>query len=178
MGRDKARLAVAGESLAARAAATLAEHCERVVLVGRGASPVAGVASLADRRPGQGPLAGLERALEAARGNDVLLLACDLPSVDRQLLERVAARPPGFGAVPAARVAAGGRGLQPLCALYSASCAGPVSAALDRGERAMHRLLESLQVTAVEAGGRLVNLNTPEDWERWTAAERPVGEPS
>lgn len=179
MGRDKASLTWAGESLAVRAASLLAAVCEPVALVGAWVGPpVAGARVLPDRRPGEGPLAGLETALEAASGAAVLLLACDLPAVDASLLARLARCGPRFGAAgPEARVAAAGGRLQPLCALYSGSCAPIVRDALDRGERAVHRMLRAVRVTPVEAGDRLVNVNTPEDWERWTGGRRPVGEP-
>ncbi|MEZ5331675.1 MAG: NTP transferase domain-containing protein [Thermoanaerobaculia bacterium] len=125
---------------------------------------------LPDLRPRQGPLAGLEAALAAAEGRDVFLLACDLPAVDRALVRRILDRPDSFGHDAAeARVAVDEEGLQPLCALYSSTCAPLVRNSLDRGERAARDLLAVLRVTAVEAGGQLVNLNTPDDWARWTA---------
>lgn len=179
MGRDKAGLTWAGESLAARAAGLLAAVCDPVVLVGdTDGTPVPGARVLVDRRPAEGPLAGLETALEAAAGAAVLLLACDLPAVDAPLLARLARCGPRFGAAgPEARVAAAAGRLQPLCALYSATCAPVVRDTLDGGERAVHRMLRSVRVTPVEAGDRLVNINTPEDWERWIAGQPTVGEP-
>ena len=180
MGRDKARLRWQGASLAAREAALLATVCEPVVLVGgSGRSPVPGVPVVADRRPGEGPLAGLEAALEVAAGAAVLLLACDLPAVDDELIAELARCGDGFGAAgPEARVAVDADASQPLCALYSATCAPVVAAALDRGERSARSLLRSLGVTRVEASGRLVNVNTPEEWERWTTGQRSARERS
>ncbi|MEZ5333681.1 MAG: molybdenum cofactor guanylyltransferase [Thermoanaerobaculia bacterium] len=164
MGRDKAGLRWEGRTLASRAAGLLRGLCDPVVLSG---GPHG---DLPDLRPRQGPLAGLEAALAAAQGRDVFLLACDLPAVDRALVRRILDRPDSFGHDAAeARVAVDEEGLQPLCALYSSTCAPLVRNSLDRGERAARDLLAVLRVTAVEAGGQLVNLNTPDDWARWTA---------
>jgi molybdopterin-guanine dinucleotide biosynthesis protein A len=180
MGRDKAHLGWRGTTLAGHAAEQLGPFCHVVVLVGgRGGPSVPGFPVLADRRSGEGPLAGLETALAAAAGAPVLLLACDLPAVDRELLEDLMRAAGDFGcAGPEARVAAAAGRAQPLCALYSASCAPLVSAALDRGERAARSLLEGVRVTPVEAGERLVNVNTPEEWERWLTAGGRASVPS
>lgn len=171
MGRDKADLVWRGQSLAARASALLAGLCEPVVLIG------AATTGLPDRRPGQGPLGGMETALDAATGRDALILACDLPAVDRALLLELLRRPRGFGRRGGeARVATGHGRLQPLCGVYSSSCGPLVGRALDRGERSVLDLLSSLRVVTVEAGDRLANVNTPEDWERWRAGSAPAAE--
>ena len=61
------------------------------------------------------PLAGIVAALRGARGDAVLVVACDMPLVTGDLLAALARAP--LGRAPALVPRAGGR-LQPLCARY------------------------------------------------------------
>ena len=102
MGRPKALIEVGGTTLAERAAAALAPHVERVVLLGAGPVPPAlgGLERIADAAlapggtagPGErldawppssggGPLAALLAALRAAPAAAGVLCPCDLPAV-------------------------------------------------------------------------------------------------
>ncbi len=112
MGRDKARLEVGGEPLAAGAARRLAAHASPVVIADGGANKVPGRTSVPDG-PGAGPLAGILGAATAFPGRDLLVLACDLPGVPAALLARLADPAPCDGRVPR-----WSGGLEPLCALY------------------------------------------------------------
>jgi len=88
MGTDKAALAVGGRSLLERAVAALRPHCAEVVVVSaRADTPTGAWRTVADERPGQGPLAGLETALaEAGRHGceAAVVLAVDLPLVEAE----------------------------------------------------------------------------------------------
>lgn len=72
MGRDKALVEVDGVALARRVADALrAGGCDRVLAIGGDATALAalGLEPVADRWPGEGPLAGLATALTAASGD-------------------------------------------------------------------------------------------------------------
>jgi molybdopterin-guanine dinucleotide biosynthesis protein A len=169
MGRDKARLKVGGTALAERLLRLVRPLVGRVVLCGdRPDLSDLGVEVVSDRRPGQGPLAGLEAALQAAQVPWVLLLACDLAALDAATLRlllagRAAAQEAGALAV----VARGPRGPEPLVALYHQRLEPEVTRRLDTGARALHRLIEATRVQWVEVEDSrvLVNLNAPEDLE-------------
>lgn len=97
MGRDKALMKLMrGEEpdLLARAANVLSSCCRRVIVVGR-AHPVH--ESYPDDIPGGGPVGGIATALEKARG-PCLVLSCDLPFMEKKVVQRLAAcragRPP------------------------------------------------------------------------------------
>jgi molybdenum cofactor guanylyltransferase len=183
MGRDK----VGGASLAAAAAARLAEVCAEVAVADRGRGSLAGFPSLPDG-PGRGPAAGILGAAEVYPGRPLLVLACDLPGVPVSLLAELA-RPRGYDlAVPRWR-----RGVEPLCACYGAAAVAVLSDYVGRGLHAPHRLAEDrrLAVFYLE-GARLarfgpaeavfLNLNTPEDVARYasissgTSPQRPQGQ--
>ena len=131
-----------------------------------------------DRRPGAGALHGLLTALEAARGERVLLVGCDMPFVSRSLLEHMLAIATDAEVVIPRR---GGK-FQPLHAIYSKTCAGPVSQALEAGEKRMISFFPRIQTWIVEQetldqydpeGLSFFNANTPEELAQ---AERLLGE--
>lgn len=173
MGRDKAALAVGGETLAAHAARRLLAVCGRVVIADGGRGVLPGFLSLPDGA-GEGPAAGILGAAGASPGQALLVLACDLPAIPPMLLAELgAADGMADWVVPRWQ-----RGLEPLCALYRPAALAELAAGVARGVAAPRRLAEAagLKVRYLE-GERLrrfgapedlfFNLNTPLDVERW-----------
>jgi molybdenum cofactor guanylyltransferase len=167
MGAPKALIEVGGISLAERAAAALAPHVERVVLLGGGPVPAAlaglerlpdaplapqlpgGRAAAAAPPAGAGPLAALLAALRAAPGAAWVLCPCDLPAVRPEAVEwLIAQRRPGRRAVMARLAAAAPP--EPLLALYEPSIRAAVEALAAAGGRAP-RLLADLAGVALLA---------------------------
>jgi molybdopterin-guanine dinucleotide biosynthesis protein A len=84
-----------------------------------------------DLVPGAGTLGGLYTAIMAAPA-PVVCLAWDMPFVTPDLLRRLA---DGLGRFDAVLPTSGGpRGVEPVCAGYGPACAGPIRAAIDRGD--------------------------------------------
>ncbi len=110
-GVAKPLLTVGGERIVDRQVALLARLAREVILVAP--SPLAGVQARAvpDRRPGRGPLAGLEAALLASDADALLVVAGDMPALAPSLLAHLAAAPEADAVVPFV----GGRA-EPLCA--------------------------------------------------------------
>ncbi len=122
MGRDKAILSHKGTTLAGSVADLLDNVTSPSVEVGPG---VTGLPHVTEDPPGAGPLAGISagwRALTEASGTGsspfagALVLACDLPLLNRQILDLLMSWPGDCSAVPVV----GGR-LQFLCARYSST---------------------------------------------------------
>jgi molybdopterin-guanine dinucleotide biosynthesis protein A len=169
MGRDKLRLEVGGEPILHRVWRSLAAVCEEVIVVGpREELDLPGARHAQDLRPGrEGPLAGIEAGLAAARHPRVFVAAGDMPFLPPELV-RFLLEAPGSAAAPVF-----GGGVHPLCAAYDRSLLEPVREALDRGERAVYRFLEGVE--RVEYVGEselrrfgdpavfLMNVNSPED---------------
>ncbi|MBI5535645.1 MAG: molybdenum cofactor guanylyltransferase [Deltaproteobacteria bacterium] len=85
-----------------------------VVLVGKHeAYEGLGVRMLADAPAGVGPIGGLAALLAHAGERDAIAIACDMPFVPIELVERLVATSGGAAVVPRR---AGG--LEPLCTLY------------------------------------------------------------
>jgi molybdopterin-guanine dinucleotide biosynthesis protein A len=109
-----------------------------------------------DRRPHEGPLAGLEAALEEAHG-EVFVVACDLPFLDGKLIERICA-----GTADATVARAAGQP-QPLHARYAPSVLPILRARMARGERRLVGLLDELGSVEFVECAPLFNVNTPAD---------------
>lgn len=148
---------------------------------------------LTDRRPGRGPLAGLETGLAAARWEACLVLACDLPflppEVPARLLEELAGRrDAGSPDRPRAVVPMAGGRRQSLCAAVERRAGGMAAACLDEGLPSVAAWLERLDVREIplerlaaghedaSAAGRwMLDVDTPEALE---AARRLASTPS
>lgn len=182
-GRPKWRVPVAGVPMARWAVEALEPVARTVGVLGSDPElePVLGVRVRSDRRPGAGPLGGLHTALlwaleEGLEG--VLLLGCDLPLVGAETMALLAEGWAGEDAV----MPWTDEGPEPVCALYSTVVLPAVEDALAGGDRALHALVESLDVRRlpVDAVARvqgrrrvLLNVNTPEDRMRADARLHP-----
>ncbi len=172
MGRNKLPLTVGGKPLLERDRLALASCCDEILVVG-GYAP-AGARHVPDLRPDhQGPLAGLEAGLLAARHRAVFVAAGDMPFLTGDLAGYLLGLLSGD--VPAVVPDCGGRA-HPLCAAYGREIQLIVSTALDRGTRSMRELLEALpgvryvrQEELRQFGNPhllLTNVNSPEDLDR------------
>jgi len=153
MGRDKALLDVGGRPLAAVAAAALeGAGATEVFCVGGDLDALAehGLAVVADRHPGRGPLGGLITALGHGEQDVVVVLSCDLPGAAADAVQAVVraldAAPWADLAVP---VHEGRRQL--LHAAYRRRTLAHWEAAFAAGERSLHRPAGHL--IAVEVDG-------------------------
>jgi molybdopterin-guanine dinucleotide biosynthesis protein A len=182
MGRDKLPLKIGNTALLDRVHAALEPCCGEILVVGAKAYAPAGARRVPDRRPGEGPLAGMEAGLLAARHRSVFVAAGDMPFLTDDfvgyllglLSDRFSAVVPVFGGVP-----------HPLCATYGREVRPAVSAALDAGVRSVRDLLEGL--SGVRYVGEellrrfgdpnllLTNVNSPGDLARARAALREGG---
>lgn len=170
MGRDKATLDAGDGPLLERTARLGLGLGLKVLVVGRGRPdgwPLPEVRFAPDREAGQGPLGGLVTALELAA--PLLAIACDLPRLDaeclRWLRDESARLPLADGLV-----ATDAGGIEPLFACYTARCLERARAHLAAGRRAMHHLVEAGEFRRVAIPEhllpRLVDVDTPEDWQR------------
>lgn len=168
MGRDKARLELGGVALATRVARVLQALFADVLLVG-GEPPADAPGRAVPDPPGpRCPLRGVVGALAAARADQVIVVAADLPLVTPELLLALVASPAREVVAPH-----DGRGPQPLCALYRREPAlAAARAHLAAGRLALRDLLAALDtgrlagddLAAVDPDGRaLTNVNTPDD---------------
>lgn len=170
---------VGGERMIDRVAKALRAVTDDLLVIANdpdAATWLPGVRVAGDVRPGEGALGGLHAALTRAEG-DIVLVAWDMPFVSASLLGAMRARGEGDGVHDGADAVlpeSGGsrRGVEPLCAWYSARCLPAVTAALDAGDRrviAFHDAVRTVRmgIDAVRAFGdpaRLfANVNSPDE---------------
>jgi len=175
MGRPKAALLIDGETLLDRQIRLLRLVARRVAVVGGPpkSSKYFNVPLVPDLVTGRGPLAGIHTALLETRREFNFVLGCDLPFVNRRLLEWLALRAIASGSdvtVPRSRE---GR-LQPLCAVYRRRALYAVRTSLAAGENKPRSFFPKVRCIVISwqelarAGFQpsiFGNLNTPEDYE-------------
>ncbi|HEX5702772.1 MAG TPA: molybdenum cofactor guanylyltransferase [Pyrinomonadaceae bacterium] len=175
MGQDKAQLRLGAQTILERIAAELSPVTSSVTLVG---SPEAyaghSLPTVPDVYEKWGALGGIHAALSAAKTDWIIVIACDLPFVKRDLFEWLKS----FVAdsidsiVP---MQADGRP-QPVCALYRReTCLPEIERLISAGEHTPRALLANVRTRYVEfselgdlrgAENYFLNLNTPGDLER------------
>jgi molybdopterin-guanine dinucleotide biosynthesis protein A len=121
---------------------------------------------VSDLLPGYGVLGGLYTALHHAAQPWLLALACDMPLVNRALLEYMLTLTSGVEAV----VPSWDGWAEPLHALWSKACLAPMRAALDRGDRRVASFFPAVRVRLVTQAEvetfdpehlSFLNVNTP-----------------
>jgi molybdopterin-guanine dinucleotide biosynthesis protein A len=131
MGRDKAWLEVGGQALLARQIQLARQiGAAEIFISGRAAADYSafGCRVLLDKFPDAGPLAGIERALDATAAPLLLVLAVDLPEMSVEFLLRLAAGSSEIcGTIP--KLAGG---IEPLAAFYPKAAQSLAVAGLER----------------------------------------------
>lgn len=172
LGFDKALLRVNGQLLVQWLPERLAAQLRPVVLVvDRPQRYAVPVRQLVDATPDAGPLAGIATGLQSLAVPALFACACDMPLLRPSLLQRLCAALDGHDLVIPER---GGR-LEPLCAVYAASCL-PVILRLLRDRRLRANGVASEVRTHIvrepewrdldAEGDSFLNINTPADLVR------------
>lgn len=168
MGRDKALLPRDGGTQLEHAAALLADVTDGVyvsVRADQADDPVrARFDHVVDRYDGIGPLAGILSALEQVPDADWLIVACDLPNLDRPTLEHLLAEAPDDAPLVAYRSSSDGLP-EPLCALYRPAAADALRRHVADGVHCPRKIMirEEAVLLDLPAPNALHNVNTPEE---------------
>lgn len=122
-------------------------------------------------RQASGPLAGFSQAWPHIQADWCLLLACDLPNLEAQVLQQwwvwVAAQKKTAEPLSASLVK-GSKGWEPLCGYYHRRCVPSLNQHLASGNLAFQFWLSTLEIAAYSAVPKaiLFNCNTPSDWRQ------------
>lgn len=173
MGTDKAAIVLADGTLLERAwrlvAGLVAPHW---VCCAPG-SPRPGYPCLVDEKAGEGPARGVAAALAAAREHGaerVLIVACDLPLLTRELLAVLLDAPVRPGALATVYANAETGRAEMLVGVYRVEALSSLREGLARGERSLYRLVGPERLVRVPYRGadapRFLNCNTPADLAR------------
>jgi molybdopterin-guanine dinucleotide biosynthesis protein A len=167
LGRDKVLLEFDGQPLIHRSVTLLSSLFENVLVIGhhRPEFDDLGIRVIEDIVPEKGALGGLYTAVENSTTSAVFVMAADMPFVTRPVIDKVLQLLGQADAV----IPRGPRGFEPLCALYSKSCATPMKDAIEGGTFKIMAALEGLNIVTPEitvANGEqdpFANINYPED---------------
>lgn len=114
-----------------------------------------------------GPLVGFVQGLQAVQLDWVLLLACDLPCLEADVLQQWATQLQAMPPDVMAFVPYTANRWNPLCGFYRRSCLAALESYVAGGGRSFQRWLDHHPVRAIAPDNphMLHNCNTPEDWQ-------------
>lgn len=180
MGQDKGLALLAGKPMIEHVLAQVAGLGQEILITTNNPDGYAylGLPLAGDAEPGAGALPGLYTALSAARGQTVLLLACDLPFLNRELLVYLLSLADQADVV----VPYWQDQYQTMHAVYARDpVRAAVAAALARGQKRMIgfydqvrvRPVTAAEITPFDPGGlTFFNANTPAELSAAEAIKR------
>lgn len=180
MGMDKSFVLVHGRPMIEHIIERVTGLGDELIIITNQAERYAylGLPLFSDIRPGQGPLGGLYTALHYARSSHVLVVACDMPWLNRPLLEfMLSLRESAEAIVPRWE-----KHPEPLHAVYSQTCREAIQRNLAAGQlkvanfydQVKVRYLDRETITRFDPLGRsFANVNTPEELAAATLSPNP-----
>ena len=189
LGRNKAVEKIGGESLIERVVGRLSQvSSETIVVVAEESRAEAldlppWVRTAADIYPDSGSLGGIFTGLSAARGDYGIVVACDMPFLNTDLLRFMLDIASDYDVV-VPRL--NGRP-EPLHAIYSKSCLEPIEQRLKRNDLKIALFFEEVRVAYVEEDDidrmdphhlSFFNVNTQEDLDKALALEAQARRPT
>ncbi|MDI6799634.1 MAG: molybdenum cofactor guanylyltransferase [Actinomycetota bacterium] len=173
MGSDKCALKLSDKSILAELIDLAGPISSEIILAGGQFEKLAAyeVKTVQDEAAGLGPLSGILAGLKGSNSEHNLVVSCDMPFVNRDLIKEMIGRAAGNDVV----VCESPNGLEPLCALYSKACIPHIEAALAKGERKVISFFGEVRVEVIAQGEvakidpdflTFFNINTPLDFER------------
>jgi molybdopterin-guanine dinucleotide biosynthesis protein A len=139
--------------------------------------------TIPDARPGFGSLGGIYTAVTAAAGR-VLCVAWDMPFVPEELLRALVEGATAGNYDAFLPESSGRRGLEPLCAVYDATCGSAIARRLDQGDLKAISFHADVRVgilslaevkTFGDPDELFFNVNTPDELARAEALWRRRG---
>jgi molybdopterin-guanine dinucleotide biosynthesis protein A len=174
MGRDKAFIEIDGRPMVQSAQRALLDAgASNVVTIGGNAAALAnlGLEALPDTTPGEGPLGGIIDALEHTDEDVVVVLACDHPTMEADLVRLLVTKIAGTdAAVPVVDGVP-----QPLAAAYVRRSLPVLRTAFAAGERSPRSALRELRWRAVEGvdPAWVRDVDEPRDVASYAAQRQP-----
>lgn len=175
MGQNKCSMFLNGKRLLERTMDRLNELAEEIIVVtGKGQSPPFplpdNVKIARDFRRGKGPLMGIYSGLRTSKDNCNLVVGCDMPFLNVDLIRYMTSLARHFDAV----IPKVNGLLEPLHAIYSRKCTNVIQKVMEKEQFKIDAILEWVNVRYVDEDEldlfdpehlSLFNINTPADME-------------
>jgi molybdopterin-guanine dinucleotide biosynthesis protein A len=150
LGRNKALQIIDGRSLIQRVIDSLATLSTEIIVVTAHGEAIpcysaVQIETVADIYPEKGPLGGIYSGLMSSRSSRAVAVGCDTPFLSASLL-RYMTQVRSMYDVVVPRIK---NKLEPLCAVYSESCTGPIQRLLAQDELRIDRLFGMVKVKYV-----------------------------
>jgi molybdopterin-guanine dinucleotide biosynthesis protein A len=173
LGRNKALIEIAGRLMIERVVEQLRAVVGQIVLVTNSAKQFAflGLPMVRDIYQGIGALGGLHAGLSAIRTEYGLVVGCDMPFLNSDLLRFMISRQTGYDVVMP-RI---DQHYEPLHAIYAQRCLPGIEQAISSGQRRIPRACVGMRIRWIEAAQvalydphylSFFNVNTRSDLKR------------
>ncbi|MDF2999934.1 MAG: mobA [Bacillota bacterium] len=129
-----------------------------------------GVRTITDIIPQMGPLSGIHSGLTHASNAYSIVVPCDMPFINSQLLLYLASQAEGYDAV----VPKFEDKYQPLCSVYSKTCIDPIRFCLENDLRKITRFYSMIRIKEIpeselrgfgDPNAFFRNINDPQEYE-------------
>jgi molybdopterin-guanine dinucleotide biosynthesis protein A len=173
MKKEKALLPVSGASLIEQVAHNLEPYFGEIIISARDAKPFAFLpyTTAVDETPDCGPLMGILCGLRVSRSSINFVIACDIPEIDGDFLEKMMSFAAAYDiVVPTAP----GNTFEPLFAFYKKSLLPLIEELLHSGIRRINRLFPKCRTIyfPMENNGWYYNLNTMSDYRSYLEKQK------
>jgi molybdopterin-guanine dinucleotide biosynthesis protein A len=161
MGTDKGLILLNGKPLISYAIDTLSGFCDEIIISANDdAYNSFGLKVVPDLMTGQGPMGGIYSCLKAVKTKYAIVLSCDMPFVDRQIIELLLTGQKHFQAV----LPGYNNFMQPVCALYNSEILPLIEHHLFSGKLKLAGFVEMLNHKIVDISNedeyKLLSINT------------------
>jgi len=170
MGEDKAFIEIEGISIINRIQRVLKELFDEIIIVANQKEQFVDLDAriYSDLLPERGALGGLYTGLFVSSCPYSFCVACDMPFLKQSVIEYLITKISGYDViVPRTR-----DGLQPLHAIYSKNCLGPIRRVLEQGKYKIMDFYPFAKVSIIEQdqfssldpmNESFINVNTPQE---------------
>ena len=178
MGRDKAMIEVDGEYLYRFPLRVLEELCDRILISTCRDSGFPDIHDrICDEVEGAGPMGGLYTCLKKSQTDLNMVISCDLPMVNEELMKYLIRESAGYDiAIPAMSPDKP----EPLCGIYRKNLVAPLLQSLQIGNFAVHSVFPQVRSRIIQIDASMpfyhpdlfLNINSTADLETFRQCKK------
>jgi len=170
MGSDKGLLEVGGKKIIVHIIEELKQVADEIIIISNGTHyDFLGYKVYRDIFEDCGPIGGIHAALTSSKTEKNLIVSCDMPFISKNIFKKIIGNSKGFEVI----IPEWGNGMiEPLCAIYSRSCADAFEKMIRKGEYKLRDSFKLFNVKKINftknklSGNEFLNLNTPEEYQK------------